>query len=642
MIKYFTCLCVLLLCSTCSVLSQTTKDSLWTILINTHKDTSKLKILNKLHDYYQFQTQYSSRNIDSAEHYVEEAFALSQKMNIENKDVCNTIRSKATFTFQQKKDPVNAIKLYLKAVSIAENIHDTFGISQGYISIGNIYTYQHLTEKALSYYLKSQYINEKKKTPQYTSISSNVLGYTYQTLSKMDSAEYYYKKAVDLSLQTPDKFRLQSYLYNIINFYQIQKNTTQVQYYLNLAFENRNLASEPLNYSAKQLNIGKYYQSQKQYDHAVGYLMTVIDKKQKDNTLAEDELVVEAYRCLADCYREMNDYKNAYLFLQKQKTFDDSINKIIYSRDTAFKIVELQADFNVERAQTALKTQRNYTIWLLILSILIVGIALLMYRTNRIKEHANQQLKTQGQLLEQQKSELSSLNATKDKLLGLIAHDIRAPLSSLTTLLTLWDAKIISGEKFDEISSKVRSNLHYLRISLDNLLVWSTAQLKGIKPKPEHVSVREIINNEICLLNDTAENKGVKLIYETPKSSFDAITDSVQLSIVVRNILSNAIKFTDKGGEVHIKIYPEDEFYTISIADSGIGMPKDLREHLFSNKIDNIRRGTANEKGTGLGLNVAKEFVEANGGTIDVVSEEGKGTEIIFTIYKNTEGSDIV
>lgn len=642
MTKHFIWFVVLLLWSTDAVLSQPTKDSLWTILVNTHKDTSKLKILNKLHYYYQYQTQYSSRNIDSAEHYVEAAFALAQKMSIENKDVCNAIRSKATFIFQQKKDPVNAIKLYLKAVSIAENIHDTFSISQGYISIGNIYTYQHLTEKALSYYLKSLHIYEQTNIPYFTSISSNVLGYTYQTLSKMDSAEYHYKKAVDLSMQTPEKYRLQSYLYNIINFYQIQKKPQQAQYYLNLAFQYKNLASETLDYSAKQLNIGKYYQSQKKYDQAINYLMTVIDRKQNDNALAEDELVVEAYRCLADCYREMSDYKNAYFFLQKQKTFDDSINKIIYSRDTAFKIVELQADFNVERAETALKAQRNYTIWLLVLSILIVGIALLMYRTNRIKEHANQQLKTQGQLLEQQKSELSSLNATKDKLLGLIAHDIRAPLSSLTTLLTLWDAKIISGEKFDEISSKVRSNLHYLRISLDNLLVWSTAQLKGIKPKPEHVSVWEIINNEICLLNDTAENKGVKLIYETPQSILSSVTDSVQLSIVVRNILSNAIKFTDKGGEVHIKIYPEGDFYKISIADNGIGMPKDLREHLFSNEIDNIRRGTANEKGTGLGLNVAKEFVEANNGTIQVMSEEGKGTEISFTIQKNTEGTYIV
>ena len=253
MTKHLKFLCILLFCSIYSsaVFSQTTKDSLWSILINTQKDTVKLKILNKLHIYYQFQAPHTSRNIDSAEHYVDEAIALAQKMNIENKDVCNAISAKATFIFQQKKDPVNAIKFYLKAVSIAENIQDTFSIGQGYLSIGNIYTYQHLTEKALNYYLKSLYIHEKKNTPQYASISCNVLGYTYQTLSKMDSAEYYYKKAVSLSIETPNKYRLQSYLYNIINFYQIQKNTSQVQYYLNLAFLNKDFSIRTTQYYSK-------------------------------------------------------------------------------------------------------------------------------------------------------------------------------------------------------------------------------------------------------------------------------------------------------------------------------------------------------------------------------------------------------
>jgi signal transduction histidine kinase len=599
MIKNAAFICLLLFCYSAPVFSQTTKDSLLTLLANTHKDTSKLKILNKLYQYYHFQGNEASRNIDSAEYYINTAYSLTQKMGLENRGVCITIMAKANFMFQEKKDPVNSIELHLKVISIAENIKDTLVIAQSCHAIGNIYTYQHLTQKALSYYLKSQNLNEKKNLARYTSISSNVLGYTYQSLSKMDSAEYYFKKAINLSIETPDKYRLQSFLYNIINFYQIQKNASQAQYYLDLAFLNKDKATDPLNYTARQLNIGKYYQSNKQYDKAVAYFVEVINPKQKDKTVSEDELVVEAYRCLSDCYKEMKDYKNAFFSIQRQKTYEDSTNKIIFSRDTAFKIVELQAGFDVEKANIGLKTQRNYTIGLLILSLLAAGIALLIYRNNRIKEETNRQLTLQGQLLETQKKELSLLNATKDKLLSLIAHDIRAPLSSLTTLLTLWDAKIISGEKFDKISSKVRSNLHYLRISLDNLLVWSTAQLKGIKPKPEKTNIHEIINNEVHLLNDTAENKGVTLVYTVPETVYCAKTDTVQLSIVVRNILANAIKFTNKDGKIQIFVQPETHFFTIHIADNGIGMSKELQEHLFDSEIDSIRRGTANEKGTG-------------------------------------------
>ena len=633
MSKSLTFIFLLLSCSIHPVFSQNVKDSLWTLLSHTHTDTSKIKILNQLHAYYQYQST-DSRNVDSAEHYANAAFTIALKMNSENIDSWLAIRNKAVFTFQEKKDPVNAIKLYLKANAIAESFHDTLKIGNGYIAIGNIYTYQHLHEKALAFFLKSLYCFEKKNTKLHMSLSSNVLGYTYRVLSKMDSAEYYYKKAVNLSLETPNKYRLQSYLYNIIDLYQSQNKSEQAQYYLNLAFTNKDIPSEQLTFIAKQLNIGKYYQSKKQYTQAVSDFMEVVKMEQKNKVLAEDELVVEAYRSLSNCYREMADYKNAFFFLDKQKTFGDSLNKIIYSRDTAMAIVELQAAFNVERAETALKNQRNYNLWLLILTVLIIGIALLIYRNNRVKDFKNRQLRAQRQLLEEQKKALSELNATKDKLLSLIAHDIRAPLSSLTTLLTLWDAKIISGEKFEEISGKVRSSLHYLRISLDNLLVWSTAQLKGIKSKPEHIDISAIIRNEIILLNDTAENKGIQLAFNPPSIPRLAMSDSVQLSIVVRNILSNAIKFTDKGGKVSIEIDEAGNFHKISIRDNGIGVPQNLVNHLFSNEIDKIRRGTDNEKGTGLGLNVAKEFIESNGGTIEVSSAEGKGTEICFMIPK--------
>jgi two-component system, sensor histidine kinase and response regulator len=637
MSKYLTFICLLIFSSNSPVFSQTVKDSLWALLVQSPKDTTKIKILNQLHSYYQYQAT-NSRNLDSAEHYTDEAYQLALKMDTENLDTWTAIRNKAVFTFQEKKDLVNAVKLYLKANAIVENLHDTLNIGNGFIAIGNIYTYQHLHDKALNYYLKSLYLFEKKQSKPYISLSSNVLGYTYRALSKMDSAEYYYKKAINLSLETPTKFRLQSYLYNIIDLYQSQNKTEQAQYYLNLAYQNKDIPSEQLTFIAKQLNIGKYYQTQKQYKEAVRYLMEAVEMEQKNKALAEDELVVEAYRSLSLCYREMEDYKNAFYFLEKQKTFGDSLNKIIYSRDTAMAIVELQAAFNVERAETALKGQRNYNIGLIILTLLIVGIALLIYRNNRLKDVKNRQLQAQGQLLEAQKKELSAINATKDKLLGLIAHDIRAPLSSLTTLLTLWDTKTISGEKFDEISGKVRSSLHYLRISLDNLLVWSSSQLKGIKAKPETVSIAEIIENEISLLTDTAENKSIQIQFSPCEPPCFALTDSVQLSIVVRNILSNAIKFTRKGGNVCIHVQEAADFYTVTTTDNGIGIPEELVKHLFSNEIDKIRRGTANEKGTGLGLNVAKEFIEANGGTIQVNSAEGKGTEIRFTVRKNTEG----
>ncbi|MBL7816132.1 MAG: tetratricopeptide repeat-containing sensor histidine kinase [Saprospiraceae bacterium] len=634
MTKYLIVFTFVFLNNTDSVWAQTVKDSLWSQLTKTKQDTSKLKVLKALYNYYKYDAP-QSRNIDSAEFYINAAYKLAMAMKVENSDVWDVLQANAIFYFQEKKDPISSVRYYLQATTIAENMRDTTRIGFGYLSIGNIYTYQHLTEKALENFLKSYHYYEKAKKTASMSIASNVLGYTYRSLSKMDSAEYYFQKAITLSLQTPDKFRLQSYLYNIIDFYKSQNNTAQMRYYLQMAFKYKDHPTEMLSGIAKQLNIGKYYQMQKQYNQAISYLMEVVNIKQKNKSVAEDELLVEAYRSLSQCYLEMNDYKNAYFYLEKQKNFGDSLNKIIYSRDTAMTIIEMQAAFNVERAQTALKNQRNYNLGLGILTLLIIGFAILMYRNNRIKELNNIQLKTQGQLLEQQKKELSELNATKDKLLSLIAHDIRAPLSSLTTLLTLWQSKTISGEKFEEISGKVRSNLHYLRISLDNLLVWSSTQLQGINPRPVNTWIQEVINNELHLLNETAEQKHIKIINQTPSEPLLAFVDAVQLSVIVRNILSNAIKFTHPNGHIVINVISEEKLHKIIITDNGMGMPQKLVEKLFQhNEIDNIRRGTANEKGTGLGLNVAKEFVESNGGTITVESHENQGTKVFFTVKK--------
>ena len=161
MIKYVLAFFLLFLYSKNPLFSQTVKDSLWALLHNTHTDSSKIKILNKLHAYYTSESS-ESRNVDSAEHYANIAYALAIKTNPENYDAWNAIRAKAIFAFQEKKDPVNAVKLYLKANSISEKLRDTLNIGNGFIAIGNIYTYQHLTEKAKYNYLESLYYFEKK------------------------------------------------------------------------------------------------------------------------------------------------------------------------------------------------------------------------------------------------------------------------------------------------------------------------------------------------------------------------------------------------------------------------------------------------------------------------------------------------
>ena len=252
--------------------------------------------------------------------------------------------------------------------------------------------------------------------------------------------------------------------------------------------------------------------------------------------------------------------------------------------------------------------------------------SLFLYRNYRLKNKQNKQL-------EQQQAELKRLNSTKDKLFSIIAHDLRAPLSGLKGLLTLWDAKALSPEKFGDISEKVKNNVNVLYVSLENLLQWAYSQLRGIEPKFEKIDIYYIVETEITLLK---ENAKIKNIIFANKISGELLVeaDVNQVGIVVRNLISNAIKFTPVSGQVNIEsnINKNKKEVRISVTDTGVGMSQKLIEKLFNAEFETVRRGTANEKGTGLGLMIAKEFVEANNGVLSVESVENEGTCVSFTL----------
>ncbi len=227
---------------------------------------------------------------------------------------------------------------------------------------------------------------------------------------------------------------------------------------------------------------------------------------------------------------------------------------------------------------------------------------------------------------------LRELNATKDKFFSIIAHDLKNPFNDLmgfTQLLALnidkYDKPKI--EQFAHIihqSSKLAYNL------LENLLDWSRSQTGTLKFKPEKISLKKIISENINLLESTARNKNIK-IYSEVEHEASAFADKNMVRTIVRNLISNAIKYTNQGG--HIKIQSKCSSHCeISISDTGIGISIANIDKIF--KIDESFStiGTEREKGTGLGLILCKEFVEKNGGKLWVKSEPNKGSTFTFSL----------
>lgn len=228
---------------------------------------------------------------------------------------------------------------------------------------------------------------------------------------------------------------------------------------------------------------------------------------------------------------------------------------------------------------------------------------------------------------------LRELNATKDKFFSIIAHDLKNPFNDLigfTQLLALnidkYDKKRI--EKFTQIihqSSKLAYNL------LENLLDWSRAQTGTLNYNPEKILINNIIDENVSLLESTANNKNLKIYSELDNLVY-VYADKNMVRTIIRNLISNAIKYTNQGGFIKIQNYCNKKMCEISISDNGIGISEENLDKIF--KIDESFStiGTEREKGTGLGLILCNEFIEKNGGELWVKSEPDKGSTFSFTL----------
>jgi len=222
---------------------------------------------------------------------------------------------------------------------------------------------------------------------------------------------------------------------------------------------------------------------------------------------------------------------------------------------------------------------------------------------------------------------LKELNATKDKFFSIIAHDLKNPLQGLLSaaevLNSYYDA--FNEEKKKELIRRFYNSSQQFAALLKNLLTWSMSQQGKIKLTPQKIAIAEIIEENLDLVKENAGKKNITLSAELERNAF-AWADKDMIRTVFRNLLSNAVKFTNRGGEVIVKTRIVENRIEIIIGDNGVGIDPEDIPNLFKVDTHITTKGTAGEKGTGLGLILCKEFVEKNNGTIDVVSTPGKGT----------------
>jgi two-component system, sensor histidine kinase and response regulator len=241
-----------------------------------------------------------------------------------------------------------------------------------------------------------------------------------------------------------------------------------------------------------------------------------------------------------------------------------------------------------------------------------------------------EEIYTNGALLKQQTEELTQLNAFKNRLFSIIAHDLKSPIYALRNLFRNMQQYDTPAEEIKEMVPEVVSELTYTTSLMENVLHWARSQMQADTVKPQRIDLAGLITEVGRLLRLQADAKNIRVSLETD-TSIEAFADKDMVNLILRNLLSNAIKYTPEGGSIDVGANRTDAGVAIFVHDTGTGIPSDALEKIRESNFYSTK-GTAGEAGTGLGLMLCKEFIARNGGALNIESFPGKGSTFTVTL----------
>lgn len=462
----------------------------------------------------------------------------------------------------------------------------------------------------------------------------------YGLQGKLEQALEYNKEALTLRRSVKDRKKEAESLTHIGELYRLMKNSERSLANHVAALEVRQTLDDKAGIAQSYNNAAILYQEQNNMPRAIANLELALAAGNEANATYEK---MRSYENLVVCYKKLGDYKSALNYKEQYEGMFDLIQREKDDRELAEKqslheISKLEVSINRleevrrqrEREIEAQKKFRNILMLVIVLIATVLSLTVFLYLSKR---RSNKQLKASNAIIQSQNLQLKELNATKDKFFSIISHDVKGPLNSLTSFASLLinHTDKLSKEDIQMLAKDLDKSLKNLFALLENLLEWSRSQTGNIEFTAEPFDLTAVLTENKTLLETQAANKKIQLIQEftTP---FPIKAHRHSITTVVRNLVSNAIKFTPEGGTITLSIQPDAKDVTVSIRDTGVGMSAEVIEKLFRIDTKHSTKGTADEKGTGLGLILCKDFIEKNGGRMSVISEINKGSTFYFTL----------
>ncbi|MCK5170631.1 MAG: tetratricopeptide repeat-containing sensor histidine kinase, partial [Bacteroidales bacterium] len=522
-----------------------------------------------------------------------------------------------------------ALEYSLLALEIFEDINNRDGISMTYNSLGIIYQSLNENDKALEYLQKTLQMEIESGSEEGQAMALNNIGTVYDNQGDKEKALDYYNQALKISKELEITDGVSIALNNIGLIYldlgNYEKAYTNLMGSTEISKEINDIYSLANNYN----NLANLFLQQKKCNQAQDYLGMASELAVKINA---KEYIIESYELYSKLYTEQNNYEKA---LKYHKLYTEMHDSVMITQNSS-RLAELKVKFDTDYIESEnkllkkdneihvleLDRQKNIMKYWIAFSILILVLAILSFnqfrlkkKTNSLLKNKNDQLRDANKKLIDSELNLKELNATKDKFFSIIAHDLKNPFQSLLGFSEiLYDRRDqLKQEEINEYSRLIFESSQNLYSLLGNLLQWAKTQLGNTKLSPKNVNIYESLNDILDLFNLTALNKNINIINLIEKDTY-AFVDKHVASSVFSNLISNAIKFTNQGGEIKISCKESNNRLTISVLDNGNGISEGNINKLFRIDQGYSTKGTENESGTGLGLILCKEFVEKHGG----------------------------
>lgn len=532
----------------------------------------------------------------------------------------------------------NAIKLSLEALKIFETLNLPNELINVYVLISSIYERQNSFTKAIEFNLKAAQIFENNKNTFRTLTVYENIGKIYALQKKYKLSEVYYKKALSIYKSIGNKAGEAITYQNIAKLYYAQMDYKRALKFYQMSYNISKQANSGVLETSILLGLGNTELMLNNYGVAEQNYKQALQKAKLLNQRFE---LKEAYEGLAIISKSNNQGLASKTFSLlsnqiKDSLFNDSIlasvtnTQLIYDKEKAQQQLSLLKQ-NEELSKAQLVKEKQLRNMLLAIVGLFVLLAIVFFYFFINNKRISKSLANQNKILEIQTEELGRLNNVKDRFFSIISHDLRNNLTTMKLYFDLMSNKKYKPENTEELTRQIASSVENNIDLLENLLVWAAAQIKGMPLVFEPLNVIELVDKNIALAASLAHQKNINLVNLCNEEDV-VFADGNTINLVLRNLIVNAIKFTNDGGEVSIASITENGVTKVSVIDNGIGIDKDKLNKLFTQHKNPSTQGTANEKGTGLGLMLCHDFIKQNNGTIYAESEKGQGTVFTFEL----------